>query len=80
VPLWLRRKIWRIAAGLGNPHPSTIAVTLNHHERGRVVDRVWMRGQFLNGCDREQLAGYTFDATTHTTVSASWKARCADPR
>src|SRR5689334_15972176 len=47
VPLWLRTKIWRIAAGLGDPHPEKIAVTLNHREHGHVVDRVWMRGHFV---------------------------------
>lgn len=77
VPVWLRIRIWRIAAGLGDPRPAKIAVTLNLHERGRVVDRVWMRGQFVcdtcvwSGRTTFHLVGYTFDAATHDTISTS---------
>jgi hypothetical protein len=77
APRWLRVEIWRIAAGLGDPHPEKIAVTLNLKERGRTVDRVWMRGHFVcNTCVwtrtvHPRLVGYTFDARTHDTLSAS---------
>jgi hypothetical protein len=79
VPLWLRVKIWQIATGLGDPHPEKIAVTLNLHQRGRVVDRVWMRGHFVPGCKRAQLAGYTFNVKTHITHSSSWSSHCGNP-
>ena len=78
VPRWLRVRIWSIASGLGDPRPDKIAVTLHRHEHGRVVDRVWMRGQFIcSTClwtgkiAHLRLVGYTFDAATRNTLSAS---------
>jgi hypothetical protein len=77
TPKWLRLRIWSIASGLGDPHPAKIAVTLNVEQRGRTADRVWMRGHFTcdsctwSGTMHARLAGYTFDAQTHQTVSVS---------
>jgi hypothetical protein len=70
-------RIWSIASGLGDPHPAKIEVTLNVRQRGRTVDRVWMRGHFTcrncirSGDVRARLVGYTFDARTHETLSVS---------
>src|SRR5581483_2296841 len=63
--------------GTRRPAPDTIAVTLNRREHGRVVDRVWMRGDFVcatcvwTGTVHWRVVGYTFDAKTHDTRSSS---------
>jgi hypothetical protein len=75
VPRWLRIEIWRILSDSDDRHPK-IVVTLNRHEHGRVVDRVWMRGLFLPGCTRPQMSGYTFDVRTRLSISSSWSAHC----
>jgi hypothetical protein len=77
TPKWLRLRVWGIAAGLGDPDPAKIVVSLNVQQGGRTVHRVWMRGHFTcdvcawSGGVRARLAGYTFDARTHETVRAT---------
>lgn len=80
TPRWLRIRIWRAAQGLSDPHPARIVVTLRLHERGRLVDRVWMRGNFIcNACTypygakapRGHLADFTVIDSTRRSLSFS---------
>jgi hypothetical protein len=81
VPRWLRARTWQTAASLNDPHPAQIVVRLRIREHGRIVDRVWMRGNFVcNDCShgltrtalpRGHLSGFTVDDSTHQTLSFS---------
>jgi hypothetical protein len=81
VPRWLRARTWQTAASLNDPHPAQIVVRLRIPEHGRIVDRVWMRGNFVcNHCShgptgtalpRGHLSGFTVDDSTHQTLSFS---------
>jgi hypothetical protein len=80
TPRWLRIRIWDVAHGLGDPDPTKVVVRLRLHERGRVVDRVWMRGDFIcTDCSyppggkppRGHVAGFTVLDTTQQGLSFS---------
>src|SRR3954451_10668138 len=82
TPDWLINRTCRIASGLGDTHPKTVAIRLNLRERGRLVDRVWMQGSFTSECPglnigtcHWKLVGYTFDAHTRQDISSSLRGR-----
>jgi hypothetical protein len=80
TPAWLRIRIWRMVAGLGDPTPEKIVVRLGIREDRRTVDRVWARGDFVcDACSRPagaraphgHVAGFTVNARTHRDLSFS---------
>ena len=81
VPRWLRARIWQTAESLNDPHPAQIVVRLRIRERGRTVDRVWMRGNFVcSDCSHGptgapsphgHISGFTVDDSSHQTLSFS---------
>jgi hypothetical protein len=80
TPRWLRVRIWRFAAGLGDARPTRIVVKLGVRQNGRLVDRVWMRGTFVcTTCSRPygakaprgHLAGFTVLDSTRRELSFS---------
>lgn len=80
TPAWLRIRISNFVNWLGDPTPDTIVVRLGVRDHGRVVDRVYARGDFVcklctrppgGGAPRGHVAGFTVDARTHRELSFS---------
>jgi hypothetical protein len=46
VPQWVVGQVQNLALGLGEPNPRITIVHLNVREKGRLVDHIWMRGNF----------------------------------
>lgn len=80
TPRWLRIRIWRAAKGLGDPTPTHIDVQLRVRQGSRLVDQIWMRGNFVcNLCSypdgakppRGRLAGLTIVDSTRRSLNFS---------
>jgi hypothetical protein len=46
VPAWVVGQVANLGAGLGDPSPRIVAAKLNQRVNGRLVDHVWLRGDF----------------------------------
>jgi hypothetical protein len=46
MPPWVKAQVQMLANGLGEPSPRITIIRLNVHEKGRLVDHIWMRGSF----------------------------------
>jgi hypothetical protein len=72
VPPWVTQQARLFAFGLGDPSPRIVLVRLNQREHGRLVDHVWLRGDFTcNVCMPRQhtRAELSLDVRTHGVVS-----------
>jgi hypothetical protein len=71
VPAWVTQQATLFAFGLGEPTPRIVLVRLNRREHGRLVDHVWLRGDFTcNVCmPRDHTrAELILDVRTHGVV------------